>query len=280
MTVQSGASNATATIRVTIYVIDVDEDLTIKNRAEPTVESPQTVDYPENGTGSVATFTASDPEGASPIVWSLGGDDAGDFTINGGVLNFKASPDYADNGDNTYMVTVQASVGDEIASFVVTVNVTDVDEDGTVTWNVGPGGSQLTTPRALRQFQPGAVLAAMVTDPDSDNITGITWKWYRSSDEIAGAGGTGANGASYTVKEADVGMRIRATATYQDGNGPEESASFTSEAPVQAARAHDGKRCSRVPDLCHRWQKRLRRTATGNTSEGRSRPRTPIAATY
>ena len=27
--------------------------------------------YPENGTGSVATFTASDPEGAMPIVWSL-----------------------------------------------------------------------------------------------------------------------------------------------------------------------------------------------------------------
>ena len=27
--------------------------------------------YPENGTGPVATFTASDPEGAMPIVWSL-----------------------------------------------------------------------------------------------------------------------------------------------------------------------------------------------------------------
>ena len=35
----------------------------------------------------------------------------------------------------------------------------------------------------------------------------------------------------------DVGMRIRVVATYSDGNGgPEESASFTSETPVQAAR--------------------------------------------
>ena len=27
--------------------------------------------YPENGTDPVATFTASDPEGDEPIVWSL-----------------------------------------------------------------------------------------------------------------------------------------------------------------------------------------------------------------
>ena len=40
----------------------------------------------------------------------------------------------------------------------------------------------------------------------------------------------------HTVKEADVGMHIRATATYQDGSGPQESASFTSETPVQAFR--------------------------------------------
>ena len=35
-----------------------------------------TIEYPENGTGQVATFTAVDPEGKS-IVWSLTGDDMG-----------------------------------------------------------------------------------------------------------------------------------------------------------------------------------------------------------
>ena len=30
------------------------------------------VEYPENGEAPVATFTASDPEGVSPIVWSVG----------------------------------------------------------------------------------------------------------------------------------------------------------------------------------------------------------------
>ena len=54
-----------------------------------------TIMYPENGTEPVATFTAVDPEGKD-IVWSLGGADAGDFKIDGGVLTFKKSPDFED----------------------------------------------------------------------------------------------------------------------------------------------------------------------------------------
>ena len=52
-----------------------------------------TIMYPENGTEPVATFTAVDPEGKD-IVWSLDGDDAGAFEIEGGVLTFAKSPDY------------------------------------------------------------------------------------------------------------------------------------------------------------------------------------------
>ena len=51
-----------------------------------------TIEYPENGTGAVATFTAVDPEGES-IVWSLAaGGDMEDFAIENGVLRFKSSP--------------------------------------------------------------------------------------------------------------------------------------------------------------------------------------------
>ena len=38
------------------------------------------IDYAENGTGSVATFYATDEDGDA-IEWSLSGDDRGDFTI-------------------------------------------------------------------------------------------------------------------------------------------------------------------------------------------------------
>ena len=65
----------------------------------------------------MATFTAVDPEGAD-VVWTLGGIDASDFMIEGGVLTFAKSPDFeaatgggVDTTLNTYDVTVQASDG-------------------------------------------------------------------------------------------------------------------------------------------------------------------------
>ena len=69
--------------------------------------------YPENGTDPVATYTAVDPEQTAIVSWSLGGDDADDFKIDDGVLNFKKSPNFematmADT-DNMYSVTVQAT---------------------------------------------------------------------------------------------------------------------------------------------------------------------------
>ena len=67
------------------------------------------IEYPENGTDAVATFTAVDPE-ADHITWTVTGADEDDFTIVGGVLRFSSSPDYeapADEGlDNTYQVMV------------------------------------------------------------------------------------------------------------------------------------------------------------------------------
>ena len=54
--------------------------------------------YPENGTGAVGTYTAVDPEDAE-IVWSLGGDDAALFSIEGGVLAFAAAPDFESPAD-------------------------------------------------------------------------------------------------------------------------------------------------------------------------------------
>ena len=72
-----------------------------------------------------------DPEGAE-IVWTLGGDDAALFSIEGGVLAFVAAPDYENpadaNMDNTYMVTVEAGDGTNMDTQDVTVTVTNVDD--------------------------------------------------------------------------------------------------------------------------------------------------------
>ena len=91
------------------------------------------VDYAENGTDAVETYTAAGPDAAS-ATWSLGGDDAGDFSINSdGVLTFRVTPDYENpvdaDMDNVYMVTVEADDGTYMDTHDVTVTVTDVVEE-------------------------------------------------------------------------------------------------------------------------------------------------------
>ena len=97
------------------------------------ISGPARASYAENGTGGVATYTLTGTNAAS-ATWSLEGDDAGDFTISGGMLRFMSSPDYEmpddANGDNTYMVTVKASYGTDMDTHEVTVTVTDEDEEG------------------------------------------------------------------------------------------------------------------------------------------------------
>ena len=190
-----------------------------------------TIEYPENGTGQVATFTAVDPEG-KPVVWSLAdGEDNGDFDIENGVLRFKSSPDYeipvdADT-NNTYQVTVQASDGGAettTAMQAVTIDVTNVEEPGTVT---------------LSTLQPqlGVRITVTLTDPDEADtvdptgaVSAATWQWYSDGSLIPGA-----TDAFYTPVGGDVGSVVRATAMYDDGEGADKTAQADSVHAVREA---------------------------------------------
>ena len=149
-----------ATITVTINVTDSNEP--------PVLSGSAAVSYPENGTGPVSTYTAIDPEGAT-IDWSLKGTDAAKFTIDGGVLEFKASPDYEDplNPDHEYSVTVVATDKTNPVEQAVTVTITDENDppnydpamvSRVVNENTQPGG--------------GVGLPVSATDPDTgDTLT-------------------------------------------------------------------------------------------------------------
>ena len=94
-----------STITVTIKVTDVDEPPVIR----------------------VGGLVISGPG-------TLGGDDAGDFSISSsGELTFVSAPDYENaadaDGDNVYMVTVEADDGTYTATRNVVVTVTDVEEE-------------------------------------------------------------------------------------------------------------------------------------------------------
>ena len=97
----------------------------------PELSGPTAVDYDENNRGTVASYTAVDPE-RTTITWTLAGDDQDDFQISSRcVLTFSATPDYEtptdSGGNNTYEVTVQASDGTNTPTQAVTVSVINLD---------------------------------------------------------------------------------------------------------------------------------------------------------
>ncbi|MCY4528762.1 MAG: cadherin domain-containing protein, partial [Chloroflexi bacterium] len=184
-------------------------------------------DYPENGTDPVVTFSATDADG-DEIVWGLGGTDAADFDITGGVLSFKKSPNFEGatdrdesgdlgdqgKGDNVYKVTVTANGAEQ----AVEVTVTDEDELGKVTFTQ----PQPQVSRPLEAKGPG--------DPDG-GVKDVTWQWSRgASDSGPWTDIDGATQTSRMPTADDLGMYLRATATYTDAHGAQEVSGVTDNA--------------------------------------------------
>ena len=109
--------------------------------------------------------------------------------------------------DNTYSVTVQATdESNKVGMHEVTVEVTNVDEPGTVTLS------------AL-QPQAGTELTATHSDPD-DTISDLKWQWAKSMtmdgtyEDIDKA-----ILSTYTPKDADIDYYLRVMASYTDAEG-------------------------------------------------------------
>ena len=125
-----------------------------------------------------------------------------------GELTFEDSPSFeaeSTSGDDSYQVVVQASDGGvetHVNWFKVTVNVTDVEESGTVAeWTIDPdgpvvnGGGTEPADQSLLQFNASAVLTVVnPTDNDGD-VANVQWQWYRSR-TASMTGGTAINNAN------------------------------------------------------------------------------------
>ena len=216
--------------------------------APPTVSTAETqFNHPENDDGPITTYRATDPEG-NDIFWTLGGPDADDFEIVGGVLSFKRAPNFevptdrandendvggiedvppgADNeglANNVYKVTVRIGAGgedgapdvdnyagDDLEEIELTVIVDNVNEDGKLV--ISP-----------RQPQIGTLLTAILTDDDNVAPGVGDWQWARSDS------GTGnwedipslSNRMTYspTIDDEDKYLQVRVR--YVDRAGPE-----------------------------------------------------------
>ena len=199
-----------ATITVTIMVTNIEED--------PELDGPNTASYAENGTGPVATYTATDDEDdktGTALTWTLDGTDAEDLDIEGGVLTFKKSPNFeALAGNNVYDVTVTVTDSNgESGTLAVMVTVIDVDEAGTVT---------------LSTLQPveGVDMTASLTDIDVATADSVMWKWATSRSRTCDF--TDVVDTTDTYTPDTVGMYVCAMATYTDGQGSNKTKDATS----------------------------------------------------
>ena len=200
-----------------------------------TAYAQETIEYPENGDSTVVAYTAVDPEEAS-ITWTLDGDDAGDFSIENGALTFNSPPDYENPDDsginNTYEVTVIASdgsVGSTDAMEMLVITVTNLEEDGTVTMSALQPQEEVALTAKLVDHDGGDGVALPIDAAKADLTDAATWQWARSQSKTTGwADIEDETSKTYTPVADDVNMYLRATATYDDGEGDGKNAHMVS----------------------------------------------------
>ena len=156
----------TGELAVTVTVTDQNEGAVVSGQ--------ETISVRENRdpTLTLATYSATDPEGEVITRWSLSGSDGGDFTINEhGELTFRNTPDYdrpADsNRDNEYLVTVRAYDGRTYGNLDVTITVSNENEHAPVI------SSSSRTSFTYREEGTSALYTYRATDQDKDDV--ITW---------------------------------------------------------------------------------------------------------
>ena len=187
-----------------------------------TVSGDTTVRYRENRDDSIGDYAVSGSDG--DITWSLSGDDADNFSVNGnnngtGELSFKSAPSYEDpsdaDGDNYYRVTIAASDGTSTGSLQVIVAVARSNEKAAGVPMIGGIAKvrhQLT------------VDTSGITDDDGMTNAYFTYEWLADDSYFTYS----VRGPTHTVRSRDVGKTIRVRVLFTDDAGNEEM--LTSEA--------------------------------------------------
>ena len=217
---------------LTALSADIAFSITGTNDA-PSITSGATASFAENGTGTVYTATASDPDASSTLSYSIAGTDAALFNINSstGAVTFKSAPNFelpADSGaNNVYDITVSASDGSlSSPAQAVAITVTDVDDTppnapviSTVTDNVSP----VTGTVASGGSTNDTVLVLAGTAEANSSVT------VRNGGTSLGTTSADVSGAwSFTTATlADGSYTFNATATDAAGNVSAASADYT-----------------------------------------------------
>ena len=223
----------TSSTALTVTIVEVTNSEPMFSTETATRTLPENSGAGVNVVGGV--ITATDSDGGDTLTYSLTGADAASFEIDSnGQLKTRTgvthSFNFEDISNNSFSVTVNVrdskdAVGDANTvtddSITVTINLTNVDEPGTVSISGTLSG--------------GSTLTASVTDIDG-TPTSVRWRWARGDT----AGGsftniTGATSDSYTLVAADVGKYLRASVNYTDPQGSGKTALAVSSGGVTAS---------------------------------------------
>ena len=217
-------TTADATINVTITVDDVNEPPMFDANAPTALNVLENTATATNITNGL--FTATDPDSDAPEYSLATSGDSAAFAIDStsGQLKSKDSLDFETKAQYTvriYVTDNKAPDGTASAAsddtHTVTINVTNADDDGTVTFSADPPSA-------------GTALTATLND-DDNSISGETWSWKISDDgssnwrEITGAGTN-----SYTPQRADIDKYLQASVSYTDSYSSGKSATGTTGA--------------------------------------------------
>ncbi len=228
----SDDDNLIGSLAVAVTVMDVDEP--------PVITGQESVTVNEGHAGELARYAKRDLDGDDLTNWArvgetaaLVGADAGAFAFDkaSGALSFTAPPDFEQRA--SYQVTLWANDGVNNAKLMITVNVTDVDEDGEVTFD---------------RERPLLNLLLTATLEDPDGVVGAeSWTWHRSTSRGGGWGQPIAGAVSnvFTPLAADRDHYLRATVAYSDTHGAKTEQAVT-EFP--AANIPDGNKAPDLPD--------------------------------
>ena len=167
-----------------------------------------------------STFEATDPDGHA-VTFGVVGDDL-PFEIDAATsaIQITTALDFETQAEYTFAVAASDGVGGSTET-TVTVNVINVDEPGVV--ELAP-----MAPEA------GAMVEATLSDVDGP-ADDTTWEW--SENEAPDGDFDPIDGQTddhYMPTPDDVGMYLRATVTYTDGEGADKSADATTSEPVVA----------------------------------------------
>ena len=133
---------------------------------------------------------------------------------NGGLV-YTPPADGSGTGYTSFRFRVSGGSGTSADAYLMTIDVTGVEDPGAV---------------ALSRSTPvvGRLLTATLTDPDG-GVTGRTWTWSWSTTRTGSFTPiVGADTATYTPAPADDGRYLKASATYTDSFGGNQSAAETS----------------------------------------------------